>query len=374
MNRNRIKHKVPQWLKDAKFGLFFHWGLYSVPACGNEWYSRNMYLKGSGQNLTHERRFGAVSEFGYKDFIPLFRGEKFDPEAWADLVRISGAKYAGPVSEHADNYSLWNSRINPVNSVKTGPRRDVVGECAAAFRGKGIRFLATFHHQWLWGWFMSTDSEADVYDPANEIYYGPALPLETNRYQPWRLPDRKFCEIWLEKVREVAEGYRPDVLYFDSRCMILPEEYRLRAVESYYNAVPRGIITFKQQDFPAEAGIPDVECGRFAERQDFFWQTDDRLEDGVTWCITENPVYKPAGEIIRQLADVTAKNGTLLLNVGPRADGTFHPDAVRELTRIGEWLKTNGEAIYATRPFSVAGEGMTAVSDEDYNTDRLNAS
>ena len=366
-----LKHDAPQWLRDAKFGLFFHWGVYSVPACENEWYSRNMYLKGCRQNLEHERRFGKVSEFGYKDFIPMFRAEKFDPDAWADLVRLSGAKYAGPVSEHADNYSLWDSRVNPVNSVKTGPHRDIAGECAAAFRKQGIKYLATFHHQWLWGWFMSTDNEADVYDPANERYYGPALPLETNRYQPYRLPDKKFCDIWLEKIREVAEGYRPDVLYFDGRCMILPEEYRYRAAQCYYDAVPEGIITYKQEDYPKGLGVFDVECGRFAEKQDFFWQTDDRLEDNITWCIVQNPKYKSAGRMIQQIADVTAKNGALVLNVGPQADGTFHPDAVKALKRIGEWLRVNGEAIYFTRPFAVAGEGVTAGSNEDYNAERL---
>ena len=366
-----LKHEAPQWMRDGKFGLFFHWGVYSVPACENEWYSRNMYLKGCKQNLWHEQHYGKLSEFGYKDFIPLFKAEHFDPDAWADLVKLSGAKYAGPVSEHADNYSLWNSKVNPINSVKTGPRRDIAGECAAAFRKKGVKYLATFHHQWLWGWFMSTDNEADVYAPANEIYYGPALPLETNRYQPYRLPDQKFCGVWLEKIREVSEMYRPDVLYFDGRCMILPEECRYKAAQYYYDAVPQGVITYKQEDFPKGLGVFDVECGRFAEAQPFFWQTDDRLEDNITWCIVQDPKYKSAGKMIQQIADVTAKNGCLVLNVGPQADGTFHPGAVQALTRIGAWLKVNGEAIYGTRPFAVAGEGVTAGTNEDYNVERV---
>ena len=368
-----LEHDAPQWMRDGKFGLFFHWGVYSVPACENEWYSRNMYLKGCKQNLWHEQHYGKLSEFGYKDFIPMFKAEHFDPDAWADLVKLSGAKYAGPVTEHADNYSLWDSKINPINSVKTGPHRDIAGECAAAFRKQGIKYLATFHHQWLWGWFMSTDNEADVYDPANEIYYGPALPLETNRYIPYRKPDKKFADIWLEKIREVAEAYRPDVLYFDGRVMILPEEYRYQAARYYYDAVPHGIITYKQEDFPQGLGVFDVECGRFAERQSFFWQTDDRLEDNITWCIVQEPKYKSAGKMIQQIADVTAKNGCLVLNVGPREDGTFHPDAVKQLKRIGEWLRVNGEAIYCTRPYTVAGEGVTVGTNEDYNAERLKA-
>ena len=181
-----VQQPVPKWFQDAKFGLFFHWGPYSVPACLNEWYSRNMYCKGLEQNCYHEKHFGSLHDFGYKDFIPMMKGEAFDPEEWADLVVKSGARYAGPVTEHADNFSMWDSSVNPINSVNCGPHRDVFGECAKAFRERDIKLIATFHHQWLWGWFMSTDNEADVYDPKNEIYYGPALPLETNRYLPYR--------------------------------------------------------------------------------------------------------------------------------------------------------------------------------------------
>ena len=182
-----MTQKCPDWFRDAKFGLFFHWGPYCVPAYQNEWYSRNMYAKNTTQHRYHVEKYGKLSQFGYKDFIPMLTGDAFDPEVWANLVVASGARYAGPVSEHADNYSLWNSKVNPINSVLTGPLRDIVGECFDAFRRRGVKTLATFHHQWLWGWFMSTDPDADVYDPVNEIFYGPSLPLETNRYAPYRL-------------------------------------------------------------------------------------------------------------------------------------------------------------------------------------------
>lgn len=153
-----------------------------LPAYKNEWYSRNMYAKKNSINKYHVEKYGKVSEFGYKDFYPMMTGAKFDAAEWAEIVERSGAKYAGPVTEHSDNFSMWDSKVNEINCVNYGPKRDIFGECAREFRKRNIKVLATFHHQWLWGWFMSTDPDADVYDPANEKYYWKALPLETNRY------------------------------------------------------------------------------------------------------------------------------------------------------------------------------------------------
>ncbi|MDO4284682.1 MAG: alpha-L-fucosidase [Eubacteriales bacterium] len=373
INWNEVRREAPEWFRDAKFGLFFHWGPYSVPAYQNEWYSRNMYAKGLEQNRYHEEKYGKLHDFGYKDFYPMMTGSKFDAKEWAQLVKESGAKYAGPVSEHSDNFSLWDSKVNPVNSVNYGPKRDIVGECFEAFREEGIRTLATFHHQWLWGWFMSTDNEADVYDPANEIYYGPALPLETNRYLPYRYPDEKFCNIWRDKVWEVMEKYDPDAVYFDSRTCIIDEAHRYDIADYYYRTLGKqdGIITYKQEDFPEGIGVYDFERGQFADPKPFPWQSDDRLEDNVTWCMVQEPKYKSAKRIVHQLCDIVSKNGNLLLNVGPYADGSFHPEAVRILREIGAWLALNGEAIYGSRPFAVAAEGPTAVADTEYDVEKI---
>ncbi|MCI8372658.1 MAG: alpha-L-fucosidase [Lachnospiraceae bacterium] len=374
MNQNweTIHRQTPEWFRNAKFGLFFHWGPYSVPAYKNEWYSRNMYAKKNAINRHHVETYGPLSEFGYKDFYPMMTGTKFDAEEWAELVERSGAKYAGPVTEHSDNFSMWDSQVNEINCVNYGPKRDIYGECAEAFRKRGIKLLATFHHQWLWGWFMSSDPDADVYDPANEKYYWKALPLETNRYAPYRLPDQEFNQMWLSKVNEVIDKYHPDVLYFDSRTNIIDEKYRYSMAKHLYED-PSTVLTYKQEDFPADVGVYDIECGRFEKAKDYAWQTDDRLEDNVTWCMVQNPKYKSAVRIIHQLCDIVSKNGNLLLNVGPYADGSFHPDAKKILFEIGDWLKINGEAIYDTRPYKTAAEGPTAVQDANYTVEMVNA-
>lgn len=367
---SKLRRSTPDWFRDAKFGLFFHWGPYSVPAYKNEWYSRNMYAKKNKINKYHIETYGPVSTFGYKDFYPMMTGSKFDPEEWAELVERSGARYAGPVTEHADNFSMWDSQVNEINCKNYGPKRDIFGECAAAFRKRNIKLLATFHHQWLWGWFMSTDPDADVYNPENETYYWKSLPLETNRYAPYRLPDKEFNKMWLDKVKEVVEKYHPDVIYFDSRTNIISEEFRYDMTNYFYQD-PDTILTYKQEDFPSDIGVYDIECGRFEEAKEYAWQTDDRLEDNVTWCMVQNPKYKSGHQIIHQLCDIVAKNGNLLLNVGPYGDGSFHEDAKKSLFEVGDWLKVNGEAIYGTRPYKIAAEGPTSVKDANYNIEMV---
>lgn len=365
MNPWTYPRSVPAWYQDAKFGLFFHWGPYTVPAHDNEWYSRQMYDRDHENNAFHRQTYGSPATFGYKDFIPLFTGERFDPSSWADLVELSGARYAGPVSEHADNFSLWDCSINPVNSFRMGPHRDIVGECFAEFRKRGIRCLATFHHQWNWGWFMGTDPDADVYLPGNEAYYGPILPHSAGERMPDILPTERFHEIWRDKVLEVVEKYNPDIVYFDSRANLIPDPYKQSVAEHIYRN-KEAVITCKEGDFPKGVGILDIEVRRFPGLQDFYWQEDDKLEAGFTWSYVEGGSYKTAGRIVHELCDIVSKNGNLLLNIGPKADGSFPPEAVTVLKEVGDWLRVNGEAIYGTRPWRVCQEGPTDIMEGYY--------
>lgn len=363
------RKEIPQWFMDAKLGMFFHWGPYTVPAFDSEWYSRNMYNSGHKDNVYHREHYGNPGEFGYKDFIPMFKGEQFDPAKWAELAEMTGARYAGAVTEHADNFAMWDSRVNPVNSVNMGPHRDVVGECFAEFRKKGMKCLATFHHQWLWGWYMGTDTEGDVYDPKNRNYYGPILPAGSGDYIPKVRPTEDFCENWRDKVLEVVDQYDPDAVYFDSRANIISDDCKKAICEAVYKKEDT-VITYKGTDFPKGTGVEDLEGKRFPDTRDFYWQEDDKLEAHNTWCYTLDGTYKPSVRIIHQLCDVVSKNGNLLLNVGPKEDGTFPEEAVQSLKGVGDWLKVNGEAIYGTRPWRVCGESSAETGDKVSDSDK----
>ncbi|HWG22399.1 MAG TPA: alpha-L-fucosidase [Terracidiphilus sp.] len=167
------QHTCPKWFRDAKFGIYFHWGLYSVPAFGNEWYPHWMYLPGRPEYEHHLSTYGPLDRFGYKDFAAQFTAEHFDADAWVTLFRESGARYVGPVAEHADGFSMWASRVNRWNAARMGPRRDIVGEMERAVRKQGLKFYTSFHHQWLWGWYSSPVASADIYHPAYADLYWP---------------------------------------------------------------------------------------------------------------------------------------------------------------------------------------------------------
>jgi alpha-L-fucosidase len=379
------KHQCPDWYRDAKFGIYYHWGLYSVPAFGSEWYPHNMYLPGRPEYDHHVAVYGPLSKFGYKEFAAAFTAEHFNADAWVSLFKDAGARYMGPVAEHADGFSMWESRANRWNAVRMGPKRDTVGEMERAVRKQGLKFLTSFHHQWLWGWYSSPVADADIYTPAFADLYWPqkytplpkdyvaATPGAFNFAHPDPPPSSRFCEVWRDKVIEVVDRYRPDVLYFDNRVAIIPEQYRMQMLAHYYNASHHAgretVMTYKDKEFAEGSGQLDIEAGQLGEKASFVWQTDDVM-DWNSWGYVEQPSFKSSGRILRQLIDVVSKNGNLLLDVGPRPDGTIPDEIQSRLHQIGAWLRTNGEAIYASRPADRFGEGPTRIKAGSYGSDR----
>jgi len=353
--------KAPQWYLDGKFGIFIHWGVYSVPAFGSEWYPRQMYLQGSAEFKHHLATYGPQNKFGYKDFIPLFRAEKYDPKAWAELFRKAGAKFVVPVAEHHDGFPMYDSALTAWCAGKMGPKRDLIGDLAAAVRREGLVFGLSTHRAEHW-WFMNGGKkfDSDVRDPKYADFYGPAA-LEGTQ------PDPKYLEDWYARCAELVDKYQPQLVWFDwwiEQPVFQPHLQKFAAY--YYNQGDRwgkGVaINYKNRSFPDEAAVLDLERGQLADIRPLFWQTDTAISKN-SWGYVIQQDYKTAGSIVGDLIDIVSKNGALLLNIGPRSDGTIPEKEQEILLEIGKWLATNGEAIYGTRPWRVYGEGPTQVKE-----------
>ncbi len=366
-------YRTPDWYRDAKFGIFIHWGVYSVPAFSNEWYPRGMYIQGSPEYEHHRKTYGPQREFGYKDFIPLFRAERFDPDAWAELFARSGARYVVPVAEHHDGFQMYRSELSRWNAFEMGPKRDVLGELTDAFRRRGLVPGASSHRMEHW-FFMGHGREfdSDVREPMRRgDFYWPAMP-EPDFQDLWSepAPSEEFLADWLLRTCELIDRYHPRVLYFDWWIQHGAAKPWLRRLAAYYynRAAEWGeevAITYKHDAFLFGTAVPDVERGQFAEVKPYFWQTDTATARN-SWCYTEGNVYKSASELVCNLADAVSKNGCLLLNVGPKADGSIAEEDVRILEKIGDWLRVNGEAVYGARPWRLAGEGPTQVAEGQF--------
>lgn len=365
--------EVPKWYKNAKFGIFLHFGVYSVPAFSSEWYPRNMYIKGSREYEHHLRTYGAQKDFGYKDFIPMFKAEKFDPERWAELFARAGARYVVPVAEHHDGFQMYRSDVSHFNAFEMGPKRDILGELKKSVEKRGMVFGASSHRAEHW-FFMSHGKEfdSDVREPlARGDLYWPAMPegaLQDLFSTP--APSKEFLDDWLIRTCELIDRYRPKLLYFDwwiQHSAIRPYLPRLAAF--YYN---RGAqwgeqvaINYKHDAFLFGSAVPDIERGQFAEMKPYFWQTDTAAARN-SWCYTEGNDYKSAKSLIRDLVDIVSKNGTLLLNIGPKADGTIGEEDTKILREIGAWLEINGEAIFESRVWRRFGEGPTQIEEGQF--------
>jgi len=352
----RDHYRVPAWFNQAKFGIFIHWGLYSMPARINEWYIRHMYTT---DVAWHTQHYGAPDKFGYKDFIPLFKVDKYDPHAWADLFAKAGARYVVPVAEHHDGFAMWDSDLTPWCAGKMGPKRDLIGELAAAARQRNLIFGLSNHrmehHDFA---YPAPGVPNDQFDPRYAGFYGPPIPGEMNEGNA----SKRFQEDWLARVQEQVDKYQPQLIYFDNG--VNPRSYddvKLRAAAYYYNrAAGWGKqVTLATKDIAYLFGsVQDFEKQQRAPKWIYpaaGWQIDDAI--GSTWGYTEGMTVRSAESVIRELFETASTGGNLLLNISPRGDGSIPDEQQKVLLAVGEWLRTNGEGIYGTRAWSSFGEG-----------------
>ena len=392
-------YQCPEWFRDAKFGIWAHWGPQSVPEEG-DWYARLMYIQGSKDYNYQVKNYGHPSVFGYKDILPLWKAEKWNPDELMAFYKKSGARYFFAQANHHDNFDNWNSTFQEWNSVNIGPKRDVVGEWKKAADKLGLHFGVSVHtgDDYRWGWWgVAFGSDAtgplkgvpydaaaltkadgkgkwwDGYDP--EHLYGPRRILKQGQTSLKNLGGFEDAPVdyqnwWASRINNLVNSYHPDMLYFDGKLPWSqnPGDPGLRVAANYFNSYAaahdnhfEGIITLKNPH--PHTTMLDYERGFSADIAPEPWQTDTSVGD---WFYSRDyknkdtgTMYKSPQNIITTLIDITSKNGNLLLNVIQHSDGTIDPEAEALLNQVGDWLSINGEGIYATRPWKMSGEGPT---------------
>ncbi len=358
--RSLRQHPTPQWLQDGKFGIYTHWGPYAVHAYGSNttWYSHNLYADPNGKAREHfEKTFGKLTpKFGYKDLIPMFTADKFDADEWAELFAKSGARFAGPVAEHHDGFAMWNTKYSDWNAAKMGPKRDVVGELEKAIKAKNMKFVTAFHHAANWFFFPVWDKQYDTGNPEYSGLYG-------QQHEEGAMRNQEFINEWYNKIIEVIDNYGPDFIWFDFALDDIPEGYVKDFLAYYYNYAHKNgkevVVTYKGHDIVPGAGVRDLELGQEPRITYNDWITDSSVDDRGAWGWANDLTFKTPNRLIDNLIDRVSKNGYLLLNIGPKPDGTIPEGAKEVLLEMGVWLETNGEAIYSTTPWFIAGEGPT---------------
>ena len=374
------QHPTPAWFRDAKFGVYTHWGVYSVPACGPNatWYPYNMYRPGNSQYEHHLKTYGGPEKFGYKDFIPMFTGEKFDAAEWAEIFKNAGARFAGPVGEHHDGFTMWDTRFSEWNAARMGPRSDIVGALEKAIHAQDMKFMVALHHAENWWFFPHWNPAYDTTDPRCAGLYGEAhdvdgIPPTRPHQEDWwqqEKPSRQFLEKWLGKIHEVIDKYHPDLLWFDFALKFVQEQYKKDFLAYYYNKEREWgrevMVTYKWHDLVPGSGVIDLELGRFDALTYQDWITDTTVDAGQGWGYLKETAYKSPQSLVHYLVDNVSKNGHLLLNVGPKPDGSLPEEAKYLLAEMGRWLSVNGEAIYGTTPWMVYGEGPTQMKKAGY--------
>ena len=371
------QYECADWFRDAKFGIYLHWGAYSVAEQG-EWYARKLYDETTPEYAHHLKTYGHPSEFGYADFIPLWKAENFDPDALLALFKQSGAKYFTPCAVHHDNFDLWDSKYHEWNSVKMGPKKDLIRLWKDATHKAGLRFGVTTHLSRSYSW-LNTANQADTKGPKKDVPYdgaqGKAKGLypsndgqSTHPRAPYDAP-KEWRDNWAMRIKQLIDDYEPDHLYYDCAVPFRGEDQGktgMDVIAHFYNKRPEGVMCIKERPWQGlyADGIAtlDYERGKAASILEEPWQTDDSIG---SWGYRADANYMTPGLVVDKIIDIVSKNGNMLLNIPIKADGTLDAEATALLKNIGEWFAINGEAIYGTRPWYMFGEGKNEIGHKD---------
>jgi alpha-L-fucosidase len=375
-------YEIPDWFRDAKFGIWACWGPESVPMQG-DWYARNLYIQGSSQNKFHVDHYGHPSKFGFKDVIPLWKAEKWEPDHLMGLYKKAGAKYFCSIAMHHDNFDCWDSKFQHWNSVNMGPRRDVAGEWQKAAHKHGLRYGMTEHLAPSW-WFYSVNKGSDKSGPMAGVPYDGTDPAFADLY--WSGNEKPSFQYygadvplayklnWFNRIKDMVDRYHPDLLYSDSP-LPYPEEAGQRLLAHYYNDNIRqhggrleAVYNCKQD--PEGCWVQDLERGVMDGIKPRAWQTDTCVGN---WYYKTDIKYKSSRVAIQMLCDIVSKNGNLLLNFPPRPDGTLDEQELAILADLAGWMEVNSEGIHATRPWKIYGEGpstQVAIKSGAFNEDK----
>jgi len=370
------QYQCPEWFRDAKLGMWAHWGPQAVPMMG-DWYAKHMYVQGHRQYEHHLQTYGHSTTHGYKDIIPLWKAEKWDPDRLMALYKKAGARYFVSMGSHHDNFYLWNSKLHKWNAVQMGPKRDVVGDWQKAAKKQGLYFGVSEHLGASFTWFQDshksdkTGPKAGVpYDGADlqwqDLYHFPAEPGDT----AWYSTNPKWQQQWFDRIKELVENYQPDLLYTDGGVPFGNEVGRSLIAHLYnadaakHDGKPQVVYTCKQES--KGMWIDDLERGVMPGIRPTPWQTDTSIGD---WYYNKNWKYRGADWVIQMLVDIVSKNGNLLINVVQRPDGSLDPEAEEILAKMADWIAINGEALYGTRPWLMHGEGSVRARGGSFKED-----
>ena len=407
------QHQTPEWFRDAKFGIWAHWGAQCVEGSG-DWMARGLYLEGGDQYKYHREHYGHPSEFGYKDVLPLFKAERWNPDSLVARYKRCGAQYFFVLGNHHDNYDLWDSKYQPWNSKNIGPKRDILDEWAKAAKKQGLPLGISFHADHAWTWFEPSrryDLEGDkagVWYDGNltkadgkgkwwegldpQMLYQQQHPMSQGSWDNRRVhsqwdwshgacpPSQEFVTNFYDRTLDAINRYQPDLIYFD--VTVLPfyplSDCGLKIAAHLYNKNPRSVVFGKILNEDQKKALTwDVERGAPNQMIEQPWQTCNCIGDWHYNTRTYRRGYRTATNIVKQLVDIVSKNGNLLLNIPLRGDGTYDEKAAAFLDELEPWMTQNGESIFGTRPWVKFGEGPVAekdikISDQGFNEAQYN--